>query len=30
MSGDLNINLGALDGFDKTVAINDLFQIKNF
>ena len=28
MSGDLNINLGALDGFDTTAAINDL-PIKN-
>ena len=28
MSGDLNINIGALDGFDTTAAINDL-PIKN-
>ena len=29
LSGDLNVNLGALDDFYKTSAINILFQIKN-
>ena len=30
LSGDLNINLGALDDFYTTSAINILFQITNF
>ena len=30
LSGDFNINLGALDGFYTTSATNTLFQIKNF